>query len=227
MRAFPIFLDLRGLACLVVGGGPVGARRAGGLAAAGARVRMVAPEFGAAARALARRGSVRLERRAFRVSDLRGCVLAIAATGDARVDGAIARAARRRRIPCNVPGDPERGTFTVPAVVRRGALVLAVSTGGASPTLARRMAQDLARRAASARGPILRILRAARRELRLRVQDPAARRRALRRLARAPLEALAGAGRIAEARARARSVIEAAVGRGRRREKNRDRFRRL
>lgn len=145
MRHFPIFLDLRGLQCLVAGGGPVGARRAAALARAGARVRIVAPEFSSAARALARRPSVRLVRRRFRASDVQGCALVIAATGDRRADTAIARAARRRRIFCNVAGDPALGTFIVPAVARRGGVAFAVSTGGASPLLARALADAAAR----------------------------------------------------------------------------------
>jgi siroheme synthase (precorrin-2 oxidase/ferrochelatase) len=165
------------------------------------------------------RGSIQLVQRQFHASDLRGCALVIAATGDRGVDVAIARAARRWRIPCNVAGEPALGTFVVPAVARRGGITFAVSTGGASPILARALAHWMARSAVRGlergitgwqgrlpsgdpgRGrttglsAYLRLLRAVRRTLRRQIPGREARRRALRELAAPRLAAVTGPGR--------------------------------
>lgn len=136
---------MEGALAVVVGGGPVGARKARGLLAAGARVRVVAPEAAAAIRAADARGRIEWRRRRFRPADLAGAALAFAATNVAAVNRAVAAAARRRRIPVNVADSSAPSDFFVPAVRRRGRIVLGVSTGGADPALAARLARAAAR----------------------------------------------------------------------------------
>ncbi len=140
MPDYPIILDLRNRLCVVVGGGPVGRRKALGLCRAGARVRLIAPE------PLDEAGVKGIEvlGRIFRSGDLRGAALAFAATGSRRVNAAVVREARRRRIPVNVADLPESGDFTLPAVLRRGGITVAVSTGGESPALAALLRDHLA-----------------------------------------------------------------------------------
>lgn len=113
------------------------ARKAAGLAEAGARVRIIAPALAAGLRAH------RIERRRYRTGDLRGAVLAFAATNDREVNHAVAGEARRRRIPVNVADSFEECTFIVPARVVLGNLQIAVSTGGVSPRLAKELRRRL------------------------------------------------------------------------------------
>src|SRR5882672_7196340 len=140
---FPAFLDLRGRACLVVGGGLVAERKTRTLVECGARVTVVSPLVTRGLAALIAAGRVVHRARRFLRSDLRGCALAIAATGDSIVDAAVASTARRRRVLVNVVDRPERCDFILPSVLRRGALQIAVSTGGRSPALAREIRRRL------------------------------------------------------------------------------------
>ena len=142
---FPAFLDLRGRRCLVVGGGEIGERKTHALLDCGARVTIVSPSVTTRLAALA--ASARLVHRArpFRRSDPRGCALAVAATGDPRVDRVVAAAARRWRALVNVVDRPQHCDFIVPAVLRRGELQIAVSTGGRSPAIAREIRRRLER----------------------------------------------------------------------------------
>jgi siroheme synthase-like protein len=132
-------LDLRGRDCLVVGGGRVATEKAQGLMAGGASVTVVAPEIDAELRAT----GVSLHERPFTASDVVGRFLVIAATNDRRVNSAVSAAAERRNTLCNVADDPELCNFILPAVLRRGPIVVGVSTGGASPALAQRIRDDV------------------------------------------------------------------------------------
>jgi precorrin-2 dehydrogenase/sirohydrochlorin ferrochelatase len=134
---YPLCLDLRGRPCVVIGGGAVAARKVAGLLECGARVTVVAPSLGPALAELYGAGAVEARLRPYQDGDLAGAVLAIAATDDAAVNGQVAAEAQARGVLLNVVDDPARGDFIVPAVLRRGALQLAVSTGGLSPALAR------------------------------------------------------------------------------------------
>lgn len=134
---FPAFLDLRARRCLVVGGGEIGERKARALLECGARVVVVSPATTPGLSTLVADGMVTWRKRAFLRTDLRGCALAIAATGVASVDGAVAAEARRRGVLVNVVDRPAHCDFIFPSVLRRGPLQIAVSTGGRSPTLAR------------------------------------------------------------------------------------------
>jgi len=136
VRYYPLFMDLAGRPCLVVGAGAVAARKARSLLDCGAHVTVVGVRPAAAFRALERRGVVLRERR-FRASDVGRQALIIAATDDRAVNAAVAAAARRKGIPVNAVDDPEHCTFIVPAVVTRGDLTVAISTGGKSPAAAR------------------------------------------------------------------------------------------
>jgi len=132
MSEYPILLNLTDKLCVVVGGGPVGMRKVEGLLAAGARVRLIAPSLAAEYR----RQGVEPVRRTFLQGDLDGASLVFAATGDNACDRAVAVEARRLAIPVCLAGLPGEGDFGLPAVLRRGDLGVAVTTGGRSPALA-------------------------------------------------------------------------------------------
>ncbi len=136
---YPIFLDLREKPVLVVGAGAVALRKTRGLLEAGARVTVVAPRWRREFESL----PVRLARRRFRASDLRGACLAFTATDDRRVNRRVALEARRLGIPVNVADAPAECDFLVPARVRSGALQLAISTGGRNPRLAAELRRKL------------------------------------------------------------------------------------
>lgn len=129
---YPLFMNLRGREVLVVGAGKVALRKVRGLIEAGARVSVVAPEVLPAFDTL----PVKVLRRRFRRSDVRGQTLVFAAANDRRVNHAVAETAKLVGIPANIADAPDECDFIVPARARRGSLQIAVSTGGRSPKLA-------------------------------------------------------------------------------------------
>jgi siroheme synthase-like protein len=131
--SYPVSLDVRGRRCLVVGGGPVAARKARSLLECGALVTVIAPEVSPAFAALE---PVTLEQRPYRAGDVTGFALVLTATGRPEIDGAVHADARAAGIWVNSADDLKHCTFTLPAVVRDGPVSVAVSTGGASPALA-------------------------------------------------------------------------------------------
>jgi siroheme synthase-like protein len=144
MNLFPIFLKLEGRQCLVVGGGQVGTQKISGLLDAGAKVTVVDPSPTVAVREFFGNRVVWHERKYF-PGDLDGIYLVIAATSDARVNQQIFQEAQSRGILANVVDVPELCDFYYPAVVRRGALVVAVSSQGESPHLAQRVRDEISR----------------------------------------------------------------------------------
>lgn len=136
---FPINLNLEGRSCLVVGAGRIGLRKTEQLLAAGARVTVIAPEVVGDFAGL----PVTLHQRAFELTDLDGQRLVITATGNRELDQLIYDTCEERGIWINSADDPERCAFTLPAVVRRGDLMVTVSTGGNSPALSSWMRQKL------------------------------------------------------------------------------------
>lgn len=142
-RYLPVFVDVAGARVLVVGAGPVAGRRAAGLVSRGARVTVVAPATGGIVAAAEARGELVVRRRPFETGDLAGADLVFAATGDARVNAAVAAGCRRRAIPVNVADDPARCTFIMPAVSEGDGYTLAVSTSGKNPGAARAIREFL------------------------------------------------------------------------------------
>ena len=140
---YPIFLDLAQRRCLVVGGGIVAERKVCGLLEVEAAVVVVSPSVTTALRRRASQGVITHISRAFRDVDVEGCALIIAATDREEVNRQVALAARRRRIWVNTVDTPAACDFIAPAVVRRGAVQIAISTGGKSPTLAKRLREGL------------------------------------------------------------------------------------
>jgi precorrin-2 dehydrogenase / sirohydrochlorin ferrochelatase len=144
MALFPAFLKIAGRACLVVGAGRIAQEKIDGLLLAGADVRVIAPKATARIRALARAKTIRLTMRPFKSSDLDTAFLVVAATSSPALHAKIFAEARRRGILCNVVDDPEHCDFYYGAVVRRGALQIAISTEGHSPALAQRLKKEIA-----------------------------------------------------------------------------------
>ena len=133
-------LDVAGRRCVVVGGGAVGLVKAAGLAACGAAVTVVSPELHASFAEL----EVDWVPRRYRAGDLDGAFLVIAATSDRKVNEQVFQDAERLGRLCNVADVPELCNFILPAVHREGPIAIAVSTGGASPALAKRLRSEIA-----------------------------------------------------------------------------------
>jgi precorrin-2 dehydrogenase/sirohydrochlorin ferrochelatase len=165
MRYFPVSLDIRGRRCLVVGGGGVGTRKVASLLACGAAVTVVSPETTETVDRLSREGRVRLERRAYRSSDLDGMFLVIGATDDETLNRRIHEDAERQSLLCNIADRPEVCNFILPAVVRRGDLTLSVSTSGASPAFAKHLKRQLEAQFGPEYGRFLALMRAIRNRL--------------------------------------------------------------
>jgi precorrin-2 dehydrogenase/sirohydrochlorin ferrochelatase len=143
MKFYPIFLRVAGRACLVIGGGTVAVQKVESLLNAGAAVTVISPELAPAIAALATAQRVTHHRRCYRGGDLHGFFLAYAATSDAQVHTEIAREAEAAGVLLNVVDTPQLCTFIVPSVMQRGDLLIATSTSGTSPALARRIRRDL------------------------------------------------------------------------------------
>ncbi len=137
MDFLPIFMNIRARRCLVVGGGEVAERKAGLLAEAGARVYLVAPELTGSLREQVEEGRIEYREGRFEASDLTGCALVIAATDDEQVNRAVSELAQAQQLPVNVVDNPELCSFIMPSIIDRSPVQIAVSTGGASPVLAR------------------------------------------------------------------------------------------
>ncbi len=137
MDFLPIFVNIKNQPCLVVGGGGVAARKVALIRRAGGQVTVVAPELCDELQDLQAKGEISYQARGFEDADAASPVLIIAATDDAAVNLRVGELARVRGVPFNLVDNPEQGSFIMPSIVDRSPVQIAVSTGGASPVLAR------------------------------------------------------------------------------------------
>ncbi|HEY7419102.1 MAG TPA: bifunctional precorrin-2 dehydrogenase/sirohydrochlorin ferrochelatase [Ktedonobacteraceae bacterium] len=157
-RYYPIMLDVRERLALVIGGDQVAAEKAANLAASGANVTVLSPQFNNELYALAQQHKVRLKQKAYEQGDLEGAFVVVAATTyDAALTEAIWQEAQERNQLLNVVDVPTRCNFILPSILRRDQLTIAVSTEGASPSLAKRIRQQLERLFPPAYGLYLRL----------------------------------------------------------------------
>ena len=141
---YPVFLKLSERRCVIFGGGPVAEGKLSKLMDAGAQVAIVSPRVTPLIKALAHAGSLEWTPREYQPGDLEGAYLGIAATNDRAANQEIAREADRLGVVLNVVDDPDLCGFIAPSVVERGPVTVAISTGGASPALARKLREALA-----------------------------------------------------------------------------------
>jgi precorrin-2 dehydrogenase / sirohydrochlorin ferrochelatase len=190
MGYLPIFLDVGGRRCIVIGGGDVAERKVAALLEAGADATLISPTLSPALARIAGAGRLTYLARRYQPGDLRGAALAFAATDDAAAHREISAEARGLGIPLNVADDPELCTFVAPAVAARGALKIAVSTSGESPAFAARVRDEIEHQIGAEYGGSLEIIAAARRWLRSRVRSQNERARIMKSLAAADLPRL-------------------------------------
>jgi precorrin-2 dehydrogenase / sirohydrochlorin ferrochelatase len=143
MRYYPLFLDISRRRCVVVGGGNVAERKIERLLSCGARVEVVGKVLTPALAALKANGQIAHHEADYDQALIRGAFLVIGATDDNEVNGRISGDARALDILVNIVDEPARCDFILPSVVERGALSIAVSTGGKSPALAKKLRMEL------------------------------------------------------------------------------------
>ena len=141
VAGYPVVLRISGRRCVVVGGGEVARRKVQGLLAVGARVRVIAPHLHPE---LQENTAIELICRPFVADDLAGAFLVFAATNDRQVNAAVAAAAQQQGALVNSADAPEQSDFHLPAVLQRGTLTVAVSSGGGSPAFAAQLRDRLA-----------------------------------------------------------------------------------
>lgn len=211
MGYLPIFLAVSGRRCIVIGGGEIAERKACSLLEAGAEVTVVSSAVTSGLAALAGRKRLRHLARVYQAGDLDGAFLAFEASGDPTAVQAAVAEARARGVLINVADEPELCSFIAPAVIKRGALQIAISTGGASPALARNLRQELQDRFGAEYESILDLLAAARHWLQAREDDLGARARILTALVNSDLREALKRRDVAAADATLRRILGASL----------------
>jgi uroporphyrin-III C-methyltransferase/precorrin-2 dehydrogenase/sirohydrochlorin ferrochelatase len=199
MKLFPLFADLNQRRVLVVGGGMVAARKAQALLEAGAQVLVGAPRLGQELARLAESGQVTYIEGEFTPDWLDEVWLVVAATDDRAVNARVSEAASARRMLANVVDDPELSSFQVPSIVDRSPLIVAISSSGVAPVLARRMRERIESMFDHALGPLAQLAARYRGQIRSRRPELGGRRRFYDWLLDGPVAALLRQSRGAEA----------------------------
>ena len=206
---YPMFVDLEGRRCLVVGGGPVATEKVEKLVDHGAHVRLVSPGITPELAAMVAEGTVAEHHaRPYRPEDLEGCFLVIAATNLDPINRMVWQDAEARNMVCNVVDVPPLCNFIVPSIVRRGELAIAISTGGASPVVAKHIRRQLDETYGPEWEALVDLMRDVRDELKVRYLDMPSRRDAVERLMDTDVIRLLAEGDEAGARALARRVLD-------------------
>lgn len=172
MRYYPVNLDIKGRRCLVVGGGRVGARKVDTLLRCGAAVTVVSPKVSPAVMQLAADKTIEMKQRPYRASDVEGMFLVIGATDNETLNRQINADAERLNLLCNIADRPEICNFILPAIVRRGNFVMAISTAGKSPAFAKHIRKRLETQFGPEYGVVLELMGAIRSKLLADAHEP-------------------------------------------------------
>lgn len=207
MSYYPVFLQLAGRRCVVIGGDSLMEEKVRGLLDGGADVTVVDPEPTPGLLELGGRGEIEHVARDYRHGDLQGAFLAFSARHDRHVVDAIVEEAARRNLPLNVIDQPDDCSFIAPSVVRRGDLVIATSTSGKAPALAVRLRQRLEAETGEHHAEFLRLAGRLRGPLAERYPDFEERKALWYRLVDSEVLTLLGAGRRADAVAAIESIV--------------------
>jgi uroporphyrin-III C-methyltransferase/precorrin-2 dehydrogenase/sirohydrochlorin ferrochelatase len=176
MQAFPLFLSLQGRRALLVGGSEPAASKLDLLLSAGAAVTLIAETVTGGIAQLIDDGRISWAGRTFDDADLDGVSLVIVATADEAVQARVSQAAQARGLPVNVVDRPALSSFTMPAIVDRGSVTIAISTGGSAPALARKLRAEIERALPAAIGRLARFAEIFRAQVRRTLAEPRARR---------------------------------------------------
>ena len=174
MQYYPVSLDIKNRKCLVVGGGGVGTRKVATLLDCGAKVTVVSPDVSGQLLALANNGSIVLEKRSYRKTDLDGMFLVIGTTDDEELNRQISVDAEKLNMLCNIADRPKVCNFILPSIVNRGDLTISISTSGKSPALAKRLRIELEEQFGNEYAELLRLMGAIRKKLLSQKHEPEA-----------------------------------------------------
>jgi len=199
MKYYPIYLDLRERPCMIVGGGQVAERKALSLLEAGAEVTVISPSLTHKLQEFSHSGKITHLPKTLDEQDLTGAFLVVAATDSGEVNAGIGRLCKKRHILVNVVTSPGEGTFIVPSLVERGALLIAVSTSGVSPALSKKIRQELEERYGTEYEAFLAKMSMLRARLMEEVEDERVRRKILQSLANSDVIGLLREGKTHEA----------------------------
>jgi siroheme synthase-like protein len=181
---YPVFFDLRGRLCVVVGGGGVALRKVKGLLSSKAKVRVIGAEIVQGIKILERAGKIEVVEREYRAEDLNGAFLVWAATNDRDTNRRVKRDSESLSIAANVVDAPESCDFITPSVIRKGPILVAVSTSGISPTLSRKLKGEIMKIVSDEYVAYVRKMGRFREYVKAAVSDPRLRRRILKEAAR-------------------------------------------
>jgi precorrin-2 dehydrogenase/sirohydrochlorin ferrochelatase len=143
MRYYPVFLDIAGKPVIVIGGGNIAHQKVVGLLKASAELTVVSPDLNQEMASLAAGGRFRHVERDYEPGDLEGYLLAFVATDDRSVNATVAAEGKERRVWVNAVDDPPYCDFIMPGIAQQGNLIVAVSTSGTSPAIARKMREEI------------------------------------------------------------------------------------
>jgi uroporphyrin-III C-methyltransferase / precorrin-2 dehydrogenase / sirohydrochlorin ferrochelatase len=194
MKFLPLFFDIKQRPCLVVGGGEVAARKVRQLLNAEGKVRVIAPTLTPTLADLLAAGSIEHRACVFTAALLENCALVIAASDDEAVNADVSRLAQARQIPVNVVDNPVLCSFIMPSVVNRDPVLIAISTGGASPVLARLLRARLETMIPSAYGRLALLMQAFREKVKRRFSSMQQRRRFWEQVLQGPVAEMLFAG---------------------------------
>ena len=165
MKYYPVYLDIRGRTCLVVGGGQVGTRKVQTLLECGAKVWVISLDVTPRLEELAGQGHIELTRRSYRSGDLDTVFLVIGATDDQTLNRQIHKDAEAAQRLCNIADQPALCNFVLPSIVNQGDLSIAISTAGKSPAFAKHLRRKLERQFGPEHGRMLDLMGALRKRL--------------------------------------------------------------
>ena len=199
MSLLPLFIDIKDKPCLIAGGGKIAARKLKMLCKAEASVTVIAPAICDEIKSLCENHSITLHQRKFSDSDIGNQRLIIAATSDVSLNKHISNLAKENDILVNVADDFKRGDVVLPSVIDRSPIQIAVTTGGASPVLARLLRRNLERCTPSAYGSLASLVEKYRQEASNTIQDGDSRRRFWEEVLQGPISEMVLAGKVEEA----------------------------
>ncbi|MHB8841421.1 MAG: precorrin-2 dehydrogenase/sirohydrochlorin ferrochelatase family protein [Candidatus Aquicultor sp.] len=207
MAFYPLYIDLESKKCVVIGGGDVAERKVMSLIECGADVTVVSPQFTPGLARLAEEGRITATGRGYEPGDVDGATLAIVATDNNELNRQVHQEATKKNIPVNVVDVPELCSFIVPSTVRRGDLVISISTSGSCPALAKHIRKQLQDVFGSEYARYCEVLKDFRAEVNGKYDEPEERKQALNRLLKSDVLDLIKQGNDGEVEKRVRSCI--------------------
>ncbi|MBW2407861.1 MAG: bifunctional precorrin-2 dehydrogenase/sirohydrochlorin ferrochelatase [Deltaproteobacteria bacterium] len=174
MRYYPIYLDIKNRNCLVIGGGSVGTRKVLTLLACGANVTVVSTAVTEKLHQLSSNGVIKLKERPFKTTDLDNRFLVVGATDNQELNFKIHAEAEHRGMLCNIADRPEVCNFILPSIVKRGDLIIAISTSGKSPAFAKKLRKHLEKEFGDEYAEFLNLMGAIRKKLLSQDHEPEA-----------------------------------------------------